>query len=58
MAYFQLPGSTRVLYRVEDIGKLEAEFTHPGKGVEKKANRSEIKKAKPGASSTEREWRI
>ena len=59
LAYFQLPGSTRVLYRVEDIRELEAEFTHLGKEVPKPEKQPETKREKPGASSRpKQQWRV
>ena len=67
LPFFQLPGSTRVLYPDEGIRELNKRFTHTGKFTHtekevvspKQLKRSEIQRKKPEISATtEKEWRI
>ena len=60
VCYFQVPGSTRVLYPVEAIKEFERLHTTPTKEVvPKQIKGSEIKRVKPVLSSKENEdWRI
>ena len=59
VCYFQVPGSTRVLYPVEAIKEFERLHTTPAKEVDKKERRTEIKRKQPDVSATPRkEWRI
>lgn len=56
LPYFRLPQSSRVLYPLAEIEQVEAAHTYPkGKEV---PQQSEIKKEKPGISSTHKKWRI
>ena len=50
LPYFRIPGSTRVLYPVKGVEEVERQFTFSGKGVIKRAKRSEIKRMKPVVS--------
>ena len=55
LPYFQLPGSSRVLYPVAEIERIEDENTKlPKKGV---TNKPKSYRKMPEVSST-REWRI
>ena len=59
VCYFQVPGSTRVLYPVEAIKEFERQHTTLAKEVDKEKKRTEIKRVKPVVSSKEDEdWRI
>ena len=61
LSYFQLPGSTRVLYPDKGIREINKRFTHTGKEVvsPKQANWPEIKREKPVVSANNNEdWRI
>ena len=59
VCYFQVPGSTRVLYPVEAIKEFERQHTTLAKEVDKERRRTEIKRVKPVVSSKEDEdWRI
>ena len=56
--YFQVPGSTRVLYPRESIEEFERQNTRKAKILEFKRP-AEITRKKPGVSSKPRkEWRI
>jgi len=57
LVYFQPPGSTRVLYPRESVEEFERQHTKKAKVLEFRRV-AEIKKEKPGVSSTKREWRI
>ena len=59
VCYFQVPGSTRVLYPVEAIKEFERLHTTLAKEVDKEKRRTEIKRKQPDVSATPRkEWRI
>ena len=59
LCYFQLPGSSRVLYPIEAVEEIERKFTKPTKEVMQRERKAEIKREKPGMSSKPREeWRI
>jgi hypothetical protein len=56
--YFQLPGSSRVLYPLEQIEIIEKQFTRQTKEVKPKKP-TEIKGKLPGISKTSKKvWRI
>jgi excisionase family DNA binding protein len=58
LEYFQVPGSTRVLYPRESIEGFENQHTKKAKVVEFKRP-AEIQRIKPGVSSKlQKEWRI
>ncbi len=56
--FFRMPGSNRVLYPVKGIEEIEAQNTISAKEVVKRTKPTEIKKEKPGVSSTPKKWRI
>lgn len=57
--YFQVPGSRRVLYSLQDIQNLERRNAIPTKEVSTKTERTGIRRKKPEISATPRkEWRI
>jgi hypothetical protein len=56
LAYWQAPGSSKVLFFRDDIREFRDKHTISKKGGDKP--RAEIKKVKPCVSPTEREWRI
>ena len=60
ICYFQLPGSSRVLYPIEAIEEIERKFTKHTKEVVKRGDKkTEIKRKMPGMSSRpKKEWRI
>ncbi|MFC1868367.1 DNA-binding protein [Thermodesulfobacteriota bacterium] len=60
LCYFQLPGSTRVLYPVEAVEEIESTFTTPAKEVvDKTSKKTEISRRKPEISSKpQKEWRV
>jgi hypothetical protein len=60
VCYFQVPGSTRVLYPVEAIKEFERQHTKSAREVVPKAiNGSEIERVKPVVSSSgDEDWRI
>jgi len=52
LCYFQLPGSSRVLYPIEAVEEIEKE-------VMQRERKAEIRREKPGMSSKPKEeWRI
>jgi excisionase family DNA binding protein len=57
LEYLQPPGSTRVLYPRKAVEEFERQHTKKAKILEFKRP-AEVAKAKPGISSTKREWRI
>ena len=60
LPYFQMPGSTRVLYPICEIEEVEQRYTYPTKEVVKgPGSRPEIKRKKPEISATiNKKWRI
>jgi hypothetical protein len=59
LPYFRLPGSSRVVYPLDNIKELERLHTTPAKEVDKERQRTEIKRKKPDVSATSRKkWRI
>lgn len=61
LPYFQLPGSTRILYPVAEIERIEKENTKPvRKGVKQRHNHNIVKRKSPEISSTKKKtkWRI
>ena len=58
VCYFQVPGSTRVLYPVDAIRDFERQYTKRAKGGDR-GKRTEIKRKRPGISATKnKEWRV
>lgn len=59
VCYFQVPGSTRVLYPVETVKAFEKQHTKYSKEVVPRAIRkSENKRIRPVVSSNDDDWRI
>lgn len=60
LCYFQLPGSTRVLYPVKAVEEIERKCTTPAKVVvDRKKRRAAIKRIKPVISANnDKDWRI
>lgn len=56
LAYWQAPGSSKVLFFRDDIKAFKDKHTFSKKGGDKK--RTEIKVVKPSASSDKKDWRI
>lgn len=57
ISYFQLPGSSKVLYSLDEIEKIENQNTNK-KGNDKPKQPADIKRVKPCKSSDKKEWRI
>jgi predicted site-specific integrase-resolvase len=58
LEYFQVDGSTRVLYPVESVGAFERRFTRREKVIERRKS-AEVKREAHGMSSKpKKEWRI
>ena len=57
--YFQVPGSSRVLYPAETISQFETQHTKRAKVIEFKRP-DEVKREEPGLSSNriKKQWRI
>ena len=59
LCYFQLPGSSRVLYPLKAIEEIERKFTKPAKGVVSRKKTSEVMREKPVISTDyDENWRI
>lgn len=56
LSYWQVPGSSKVLFYRDEIKTFRNKHTVSKKGDEKP--KAEIKKAKPSVSSVKKEWRI
>ena len=55
ISYFQLPGSSKILYLIDDIEEVESQNTKKRGGDKPKAK---VKREKPCISSTSKQWRI
>lgn len=59
LPYFRLPGSSRVVYPLDNVKELERLHTTTAKEVDKERQRTEITRKKPDISATsKKEWRI
>ena len=56
LAYWQAPGSSKVLFYRDEIRDFRDKHTITKKGDDKP--KAEIKKVKPSVSSEEKDWRI
>ena len=55
LSYFQLPGSKKILYPIDEIIEIENQHIIMKGGDKPKA---EVKRVKPCVSSTVKEWRM
>ena len=59
LSYFQVPGSTRVLYYRDEIKNLRDKFKIPRKGGDRLKNSTGMKRVKPVVSANQNDdWRI
>jgi len=56
--FFQVPGSSKMLYPIEKISELEKQNTTLEKEGNKQKTSTEIKRKKPVMSAKDKKWRI
>ncbi len=58
LTFFQVPGSSRVLYPFDAVEVFEKQHTKSAREVVKPGKRSKIKRNKPVMPSNEADWRV